>query len=387
MTPRLGPSRIASVLLCVGILASGTAATVVLLGQWSFTPPWFTLAVLTGILTALVLAVVGTTGRIEASWAARVLLASVALGLLLLPLVTPVVYPAQGSSWIALYLPVALAGSILVLRSPVASFALGLTVLAARAAFLLSAHSDASRTRVVADVVYNATVMTTALIVLLAVLGTQRDLDVEAGQAARSYARARTTEQLSRHDAQWDALIHDEVLAALESVSRSDSLEEARAARDAVGAAAHRLRLGPRQDAPDGAALREDLLAAVLTTYAWATTDFDPVQPGLAPVPGQVAQGLVQATAEALRNVAAHAYPLDQPGPATVRLVHTADEVRVVVADDGCGFRRDQVRPTSFGLALAIEDRMDTVGGHGSVHSVPGEGTRVELAWRPGRSR
>jgi signal transduction histidine kinase len=54
------------------------------------------------------------------------------------------------------------------------------------------------------------------------------------------------------------------------------------------------------------------------------------------------------------------------------------------VADQGRGFDRAKVAPTSFGLALSIEGRLGAVGGLATVRSQPGQGTSVDLLWPAG---
>jgi signal transduction histidine kinase len=221
--------------------------------------------------------------------------------------------------------------------------------------------------------------------VVLAVGSAQAQLRQEAAVAASSYVRARTTEQLSMHNARWDALVHDRVLAALETITRSEAAAEA---RTAAGDAARQLEEGPVARDVGPVQLRDGLLQAVLSNYPLADTRFPPaLDDDAAPVPDDVARALVMAVAEALRNVASHAYPADRPGPVLVELVHDREGVLVRVRDAGRGFRRDQVPPTSFGVTLSIENRMDAVRGRGVVTSTPGGGTEVELSWSPAAAR
>lgn len=382
MTHQPSPSRIASTLLFIGVHASGFAASFSLWDQWGLTPAWWNLAVLGGVATSLVLLGLGMVGRLGAAWGARVLLATVGAGLLTLPAVSEAVYTSTSVAWLAALLPTAMAASVLVTRHHVVGVGLGLAVLVCRAAFLVSDRTDADLTRVTADVVFNVTVQAASLAILLALNRAQSVLLAEAGQAAGSYAQARATEQLGRHNALWDSLIHDEVLAALETVSRAGDDTDV---GSVVAAAAQHLRDGPRPAAAttEPTHLRDDLLETVLTTCPWATTDLGAPGPGAVPVPDRVVQTILLAVGEALRNASTHAYPPGRPGPVSVSLVHGPDRIQVVVSDQGRGFRRDQVPATSFGVALSIEDRMDSVGGLAVLHTAPGLGTLVELTWSP----
>ncbi len=49
------------------------------------------------------------------------------------------------------------------------------------------------------------------------------------------------------------------------------------------------------------------------------------------------------------------------------------------MTDDGQGFDLDAVRDGGVGLA-SMQERAEQIGGHLSVVSVPGEGTRVQVS-------
>jgi len=81
---------------------------------------------------------------------------------------------------------------------------------------------------------------------------------------------------------------------------------------------------------------------------------------------------LIRIVQEALTNVRKHA-------DATVVRVHveTGDELKIAVADNGRGFRPDQV-PAGFGLE-SMQQRAAVIGARLSVTSAPQDGSRVEL--------
>jgi signal transduction histidine kinase len=87
---------------------------------------------------------------------------------------------------------------------------------------------------------------------------------------------------------------------------------------------------------------------------------------------------LLAALREALTNVARHA----SGAAVSVRLLCDAEEVSVVVQDDGPGFAADGIpqreQEGHFGLR-GMTERMQSVGGNAAVESVPGRGTRVVL--------
>ncbi|MCB0195510.1 MAG: GAF domain-containing sensor histidine kinase [Anaerolineae bacterium] len=80
---------------------------------------------------------------------------------------------------------------------------------------------------------------------------------------------------------------------------------------------------------------------------------------------------------EALQNVSAHA----QARRANVIVVFSPRRLKVTVIDDGQGFDLDTVRRNTldhFGL-LSMQERTESLGGHLSIESRPGQGTRIEL--------
>jgi len=64
----------------------------------------------------------------------------------------------------------------------------------------------------------------------------------------------------------------------------------------------------------------------------------------------------------------------------TVTLGREGDELNLTVVDDGQGFDVTAVRSDGRGLGLVtMEERVNLVGGHLSIVSVPGQGTTVRV--------
>jgi signal transduction histidine kinase len=80
---------------------------------------------------------------------------------------------------------------------------------------------------------------------------------------------------------------------------------------------------------------------------------------------------------EALRNVARHA----RTNAAAIELHGADDALRLVIADEGCGFDPVAARSAGLGL-LSMGERLDRLLGRFDVASEPGRGTRIE-AWLP----
>jgi signal transduction histidine kinase len=190
-----------------------------------------------------------------------------------------------------------------------------------------------------------------------------------AADAARERERSRINE-----------LVHDRVLATLLTAAReipgSGGLER----RDA-------------QRALEGlqALLNDDLVPADLSgeDFLWkvqaTTTALLPealfnyeVDDDAGVLPGDVADALVDAAEEAMRNSRKHA----QAANRTVHVRVGRSSADIDVLDDGVGFERVSVPPGRLGLNDSIEGRMRALpGGSALVVSQPGVGTRVSVRW------
>jgi signal transduction histidine kinase len=99
--------------------------------------------------------------------------------------------------------------------------------------------------------------------------------------------------------------------------------------------------------------------------------DLPDAEPAVAPEQGIAIFRILQ---EALTNVRKHA------GSQRVRValrLH-AEELVLVVEDDGCGFVPDLPRAGRYGL-LGMRERAQLMGGRLLIHSQPGRGTRITL--------
>jgi signal transduction histidine kinase len=94
-------------------------------------------------------------------------------------------------------------------------------------------------------------------------------------------------------------------------------------------------------------------------------------------VPGEVTETLLRIVREAITNAANHG----ASEHVHVRL-ERAEELRLVIEDDGCGFDPDLERAAGgFGLQ-SMQERAASVGAVLSVDSAPRQGTRVAVAFR-----
>lgn len=75
---------------------------------------------------------------------------------------------------------------------------------------------------------------------------------------------------------------------------------------------------------------------------------------------------------EALTNARRHS----QSENVRVESLQNGNRLRIAVEDWGVGFDPDNVSSSHFGLA-GIRERAERLGGHATIHSAPGKGTRI----------
>lgn len=129
------------------------------------------------------------------------------------------------------------------------------------------------------------------------------------------------------------------------------------------------------------AALDDHGLEAALEQFVrqWSSARGIPAElhaatPDAPRLPAEVETQLYRISQEALNNVAKHA----EASHVSVLLERRADEVRLIVEDDGTGFDTDAARLRYTGMGLAgMRERATSVGGSVEVESAPREGTTV----------
>lgn len=182
------------------------------------------------------------------------------------------------------------------------------------------------------------------------------------------------------------AALHDGVLQTLALIQRrSDdpaamaglARRQERDLRDWLGG--RRQRLGAGETAETFSEALKDMVAGIEADHPLTV---DVVTVGDVPM-GPGVDALVDATCEALRNVAKHA----GVSSASLYAEVSADATAVFVRDRGPGFDTAAVPGDRRGIAESIIGRMQRHGGSAQVRSQPGGGTEVELRLPVARSR
>lgn len=202
-------------------------------------------------------------------------------------------------------------------------------------------------------------------------LASERDLAAAADQA-RAEAAVREKSRL-------DALVHDKVLTTLLLAAKASTPAERHSVVGLAIAAITALNSVPAASAEtkiNGTSLFAALEKIALTQQSDLSvtrSEIDTVW-----VPENVATAISEAMLQALANSQQHA------GTAVNRELHLKGHrngLKIVIKDDGRGFRMSRVPKNRLGLRVSIIERMEVVGGRAFIDSRPGAGTNIILEW------
>jgi signal transduction histidine kinase len=193
----------------------------------------------------------------------------------------------------------------------------------------------------------------------------------EASEQSRRLAAEHAALAVERERNRQHRLIHDSALQTLEAVA-TGRIADPRALQVTANAEVARLRSAIRGDEAEGD-LDRGLAALVAEMGVQGLKCEYTCDKGTTALP-EVAAALVEATREALRNVAKHS----GVSVAIIRAASDGDALEVIVRDHGAGFDPAVVEH-GFGMRQSVHARLGEIGGSASIWSAPGRGTRVTL--------
>jgi len=177
-----------------------------------------------------------------------------------------------------------------------------------------------------------------------------------------------------------DALVHDSVLTTLLVAAQAESAEQrALASKSAVDAIA-RLKVARAEESEPTQLTLASFFHALELRIHETTPEFKVSLTRMSdlPISSQVAQALTEATLQAADNSIKHAA---QASERVVRLRGQGAGLKIVVSDNGRGFRPSQVPKDRIGISSSIVSRVTNVGGRVFINSSPGAGTNVVIEW------
>jgi signal transduction histidine kinase len=96
------------------------------------------------------------------------------------------------------------------------------------------------------------------------------------------------------------------------------------------------------------------------------------------PMSSEFVEALIEATLQAVDNSIKHA---PEASVREVRLRGKKNGLKIVVSDNGRGFRPTQIPKDRLGLRASIIGRVEAIGGRVFLNTRPGSGTTVVIDW------
>jgi signal transduction histidine kinase len=194
-------------------------------------------------------------------------------------------------------------------------------------------------------------------------------------EVLRAQAEGRAREKL-----RIDGLIHDSVLTALISASQAKSDYEAKTSSELAATALVKLSDIQRGDSSKSSLYCGELFDSIILAAQRINPEIK-IKKNCAvsiPVDSETASALTEATIQAIHNSVLHA---GAKATRELSLKSNSSSLKVVIKDDGVGFRVSQVNRGRLGIRVSIIGRMESVAGSAHVISSPGQGTTVVLEW------
>ena len=207
------------------------------------------------------------------------------------------------------------------------------------------------------------------------------DVDRENGLAIDAILSRTRAEVLNRERAIFNSIMHDKVLTTLELAANATS-EKARkaaaaAAEDAIGRLTREVdRTANPPEQVELALILEPMAEAI----ARREPEFKVSTSGSSDltIPFQAAAAIFEATLLAISNSMTHA---PRASERKVRIRLSQRGIKVVVSDNGSGFRMSNVHKTALGVRWTIFRRLESLGVKPSLESKPGAGTTWIFEW------
>lgn len=206
-------------------------------------------------------------------------------------------------------------------------------------------------------------------------------VDEASELAIRAAASQAAIEAEVNEKTRLDALVHDKVLTTLLLSAKANTPEEQRAVAEMAVSAISSLNEAQREVSSESVSGISFLAALEKSgkrqepNLLVSISDQSPIE-----IPEAAAKALTEATLQAIVNSQQHA------GAGVTRELHLKTNrsgIKIVVKDDGRGFRMSRVPKSRLGVRTSIIRRVELVGGRAFVDSKPGAGASIILEWNP----
>lgn len=208
--------------------------------------------------------------------------------------------------------------------------------------------------------------------------------EVDAEFSALSKARIRRAflDAVQLEKTKVNAIVHDSVIASLDAASQAQTEGDRITASRSAAAAIARLESEKDRDPLTPERISSKTLIASLSAAIARRSTQVQVKTKSAiehQVPYDIAVAIAEATFQALNNSIVHA-----PSASSRKVTLSTDRetLKVVILDNGPGFRMSSVPQSRLGVRLAIFGRLKTLGVEAHLQSSPGQGATWVFEWR-----
>jgi signal transduction histidine kinase len=189
-------------------------------------------------------------------------------------------------------------------------------------------------------------------------------------------------EALDLERSRLDALVHDSVLTTLLIAAKAQTPDQIESARSSANQALKKLDAARVPSSNLETVTLVSFFEALEQRIRDLSVDFQISieKVNNLPLSASVSEALTEATLQAVDNSIKHA------GNATKKKVLLQGQgigLKIVVSDNGRGFRPAKISKSRAGIKTSIIDRVKMVGGQVFINSAPGKGTDVVIEWGP----
>lgn len=178
-----------------------------------------------------------------------------------------------------------------------------------------------------------------------------------------------------------NSILHDSVISSLDAAAQAVSAQQRDDAAKLAGEAIGRLERESSRDPMARSQISTQAYFESLKAALERRSKFVSVKVKSqvdAEIPFEAAVGIAEATFQALANSLEHA---PKANSRQVVMTSTRRSIKVLVTDDGPGFRMSSVPRNRLGIRVAIFERLQSLGVKAKLNSAPGEGATWLFEW------